>query len=125
MAQVFIPGWILVTLTAKQGTEFYHYNFTYLSTSGVPTDAQLLAIATDVYNRFAPGLSPLTATDVTYTQCSARDMHSNAGHEQVYVPTAPVVGTASGDSEPANVCAVMSYAPLNVGKGVKGRSFIS
>lgn len=125
MAQVFIPYWIHCWITAKQNNEYYHYNYSYRSLLHTYNDADLLAFATAWYNVVAPGLAAVMPSNVLLISATARDMFNSSAHEAVYVPSTPSVGTVAGDPEPASLCGVLSIIPATVGKGVRGRMFVS
>src|SRR5437879_5840278 len=125
-APVYIPGWIHFWLSVKQGNEMYHYHYSYVGNPLVPpSDAELLQAATDIYGRMCPALATVSAQGVTYVSGTVRDMSNATGREQTYVPVTPTAGLVAADPEPANVAGVMSYVPSVVGKGVRGRTYVS
>lgn len=126
MAQVFIGNWLLFTLAIRTGVKVYHFTWSYrIVSGGPPSDSQLLSLATTFYNIIAPGLANVLNNTCTMITMTVRDMSSALGHEAVYTPTTPTVGAVVADPEPGNVAATLTYTPATVGKGVKGRTFVS
>lgn len=125
MPQVFIPKWLHVWMTVKQGSERYHFNYSYSSDLVAPTDADLLSWVTGWYNIVAPGLSNILHGSCVMESATVRVMYDATGHEITYVPSSPVAGARAGDPEPANVAGTLSFVPGAVGRGVRGRMYIS
>lgn len=126
MAQIFIPRWLLTWITIKVANEFYHFHYSYRTDDELlPSDAQLLTYATNIFNFAAPGLQPILNSACQILSCTVRCMTSEAGHEATYTPPSTVLGTGSGDREPGSIAGVISLIPGIVGKGVRGRMFVS
>lgn len=123
---VYIPKWILITVTLQTITEVWEYTCSAKNSLGTnPSGAELTAFCAALYAVIKTPMANIMSAQTIFKQITARDMSSAAGAEGTYYITDGGAGTVSGDTEPLSVASTISYRSALVGRRGRGRSFLS
>jgi len=125
MPAVYIPKQLeMVVKATQEGQERIMVINHKHSLVGVPTVAQLLALATDYWTRvLAPYYKPIVTSNVNFDSITVTDKSIAGGNQAVYVPPQPQPGGATGDSLPGNATASMSWRSSQTGRAHRGRNY--
>jgi hypothetical protein len=97
--RVFHP----VTITSEchlrgtMGTKRFENLFAYQWNSGIaPNAAELLSLATEVFQTIGPKIALITVGRVVLRECYCRNIDTETAPEATYVPPVPITGSRGG-----------------------------
>lgn len=122
----FVPNVAIakVAIDLQQGTRPFT-NVVHVGAPANPDEAQLLTIATLVYDAYTDAFLPLLSNTVVAQSATAYSMASTTAPVAVYSPTTPVVGDVTGDPLPLQSAAVLTLRTNARGRSGRGRMYIS
>lgn len=106
-----------------QGSNTNAANVFHVRTTAAPTLPDLTTAATIFESWLSTEWAPIANGEWEVAEIVVTDLSSITGPRRSFIPAAPIVGTAVGDSVPANATIAIKFDIGTRGRGVNGRMF--
>ncbi|AXH78722.1 MAG: hypothetical protein [Circular genetic element sp.] len=121
--QPYVPRWIKVNLKFSHEGSTMLFGLNFIGPVGRPTEAQLITLCTSIVTNIWPGMQAYMSAGYQLIMVEATDRYDVGGAYGSYTPPTPQLGTAAGDSLPANVALCISWKTGLSGRTAHGRSY--
>jgi len=121
--QPYVPRWIKVNMKFSHEGSTMLFGLNFIGPVGRPTEAQLITLCTSIVTNIWPGMQAYMSGGYQLIMVEATDRYDVGGAYGSYTPPTPQLGTAAGDSIPANVALCISWKTGLSGRTAHGRSY--
>jgi len=121
--QPYVPRWIKVNMKFSHEGSTMLVGLNFLGPVGRPTEAQLIALCSSIVTNLWPGMQAWMSGGYQLIMVEATDRYDVGGAYGSYTPPTPQLGTAAGDSIPANVACCISWKTGLSGRTAHGRTY--